>query len=89
MIKISQIMENRTYPESGKLLYDYISPLLSKNQSVTLDLNGVDSLPSMILNASIGVAAREYGAETIKKNVVFFHVSRAQAERLKEYFSRL
>jgi len=89
MIKISQIMENRTYPESGKLLYDYISPLLSKNQSVTLDLNGVDSLPSMFLNASIGVAAREYGAETIKKNVVFFHVSRAQAERLKEYFSRL
>lgn len=89
MIKISQIMENRTYPESGKVLYDYISPLLSKNQSVTLDLNGVDSLPSMFLNASIGVAAREYGAETIKKNVVFFHVSRAQAERLKEYFSRL
>ena len=89
MIKISQIMENRTYPESGKLLYDYISPLLSKNQSVTLDLNGVDSLPSMFLNASIGVAAREYGAETIKKNVVFFHVSRAHAERLKEYFSRL
>jgi len=89
MIKISQIMENRTYPESGKVLYDYMSPLLSKNQSVTLDLNGVDSLPSMFLNASIGVAAREYGAETIKRNVVFFHVSRAQADRLKEYFSRL
>ena len=89
MIKISQIMENRTYPESGKVLYDYMAPLLSKNQSVTLDLNGVDSLPSMFLNASIGVAAREYGAETIKKNVVFFNVSRAQAERLKEYFSRL
>ncbi len=82
-------MENRTYPESGKVLYDYMSPLLSKNQSVTLDLNGVDSLPSMFLNASIGVAAREYGAETIKRNVVFFHVSRAQADRLKEYFSRL
>lgn len=89
MIQVSQIMKDRTYPESGKVLYDSISPLLSERQSVILDLEGVISLPSMFLNASIGLAAQKYGAETIKKNIVFYHVSRAQAERLKEYFARL
>lgn len=89
MIQLSQIMENRTYPESGKVLYDSMAPLLAQDQSVTLDLSGVISLPSMFLNASFGKAAKNYGSEIVKKNIVFYHVSRAQAERLREYFSRL
>ena len=71
------------------MLYDYMSPLLANGESVTLDLAGVISLPSMFLNASIGMAAREYGIESIKKNIAFRNVTKTQAERLKEYFSRL
>ena len=89
MIQVSQLMADRPYPESGQMLYDYMSPLLAKGENVTLDLAGVISLPSMFLNASIGMAARNYGAETIKKNIVFYHVTKSQAERLREYFSRL
>ena len=89
MIQLSQLMADRPYPESGQMLYDYMSPLLANGESVTLDLAGVISLPSMFLNASIGMAAREYGVESIKKNIAFRHVTKTQAERLKEYFSRL
>ena len=89
MIQVSQLMADRPYPESGQMLYDYMSPLLANGKSVTLDLAGVISLPSMFLNASIGMAARNYGADTIKKNIVFYHVTKSQAERLREYFSRL
>lgn len=89
MIQLSQLMADRPYPESGQMLYDYMSPLLANGESVTLDLAGVISLPSMFLNASIGMAAREYGVETIKKNIAFRNVTKIQAERLKEYFSRL
>jgi len=89
MIQISQLMADRPYPESGQMLYDYMSPLLAKGENVTLDLAGVISLPSMFLNASIGMAAREYGIETIKKNIAFRNVTKTQAERLKEYFERL
>ena len=89
MIQLSQLMADRPYPESGQMLYDYMSPLLANGESVVLDLAGVISLPSMFLNASIGMAARDFGVEKIKKSIVFQHVTRSQADRLKEYFSRL
>lgn len=89
MIQLSQLMADRPYPESGQMLYDYMSPLLANGESVTLDLAGVISLPSMFLNASIGMAAREYGIESIKKNIAFRNVTKTQAERLREYFARL
>ena len=89
MIQLAQIMKDRTYPESGSVLYDTMIPLLSADQKVILDMADVISLPSMFLNASIGMAAQKYGAEKIKKSIVFHHVSRTQAERLKEYFARL
>lgn len=89
MIQLSQLMADRPYPESGQMLYDYISPLLANGESVTLDMTGVVSLPSMFLNASIGMAARNFGVETIKKNIAFRNVTKTQADRLKEYFARL
>ena len=54
MIKLAQIMKDRTYPESGSVLYDSIAPLLTRDEKVALDLDGVIALPSMFLNASIG-----------------------------------
>ena len=89
MIQLAQIMKDRTYPESGSVLYDTMLPLLSTNQKVVLDMADVISLPSMFLNASIGMAAQKYGTEKVRKSVVFHHVTKAQAERLKEYFARL
>lgn len=89
MIRLSQLMNGRTYPESGGVLYDHMSPLLDADQKIVLDLSDVISLPSMFLNASIGLAAKNYGAEKVKKSVTFSHVTKAQAERLQEYFSRL
>lgn len=89
MIQLSQLMADRPYPESGQMLYDYMSPLLANDESVTLDMTGVISLPSMFLNASIGMAARNFGVDAIKKNIAFRNVTKAQAERLKEYFARL
>ena len=63
MIKLAQIMKDRTYPESGSVLYDSIAPLLTRDEKVALDLDGVIALPSMFLNASIGMAANEFGAD--------------------------
>ena len=89
MIQLSQIMVNRTYPESGQVLYDTMIPLLSADQQVVLDMADVISLPSMFLNASIGMVVQKYGAEKVKKSVVFHHVTKAQAERLKDHFAML
>lgn len=53
-IKILPIMSGRTYPDAGALLYDRIAPILDTEDSIILDLEGVDLLPSMFLNVSIG-----------------------------------
>lgn len=83
MIKLAQIMKDRTYPESGSVLYDSIAPLLTRDEKVALDLDGVIALPSMFLNASIGMAANEFGADVVKKNVVFTMCQRPRLSGLK------
>ena len=35
MIQLSQLMADKPYPESGQMLYDYMSPLLANGESVT------------------------------------------------------
>lgn len=89
MIQLSELMTGKTYPESGAALYSDIVQLLKQGEMVNIDLHNVISLPSMFLNASFGKIANEYGADTLKSRVTFHHITKAQAERLRDYFSRL
>ena len=89
MIQLANLMDGRSFPDSGNLLYQDMTRLLDVNKTVSIDLTGVISIPTMFLNASIGRAVDHYGVEKIKQSVVFYHITKGQAERLKEYFSRL
>ena len=88
MIELIDILSNRSYPESGAILYDILCQAMKGNSKIEIDLEGVVSLPSIFLNASFGKAIAIYGVDRIKHSTRFHHISKTQAERLKEYFER-
>ena len=87
-VELKDILNNRPYPESGAILYDILCKTMKDNSKVEIDLEGVVSLPSIFLNASFGKAVALYGVDRVKHSTRFHHISRTQAERLKEYFER-
>ena len=80
-------MQNRSYPESGNVLYDQMVENISSSEKVVLDLDGVVALPTMFLNVSIGKFLDTYGVDELKQKVSFARVTASQAERLKNYIN--
>lgn len=87
-IKLLPIINGRTYPDAGAMLYDKLISLLVTENSIVLDLNGVDLLPSMFLNVSLGRIIKEYGVQTIKK-ISFKNITQSQAQRIKDYIVKV
>jgi len=88
MIQLFQLMQDKSYPESGELLYKILDDAIKNDKRVDIDMTDVISLPSMFLNASFGKAFVLYGKDSIKQRTKFYHIGKSQAERLGEYFLR-
>ncbi len=89
MIRLLEIMNlKQNYPESGTFLYETIVPLLQNGEPIDIDMTGVVSMPSMFLHTSIGRLKEEYGDVGIKK-LAFHNITRAQADRLRDYIARV
>ena len=54
---------------------------------LSIDMNGVSSLPSILLNVSLGRIIDEKGKGTLK-NYVVSQITKLQAIRLKDYIMR-
>lgn len=81
-------MQDRTFPDAGSSLFDMINTALDAGDSVILDMNGVDVLPSMFLNPSIGRIVKERGISTMSR-FTFRNISRNQLERLRTYVNKI
>lgn len=88
MIQLFQLMQDKSYPESGDLLYKILDEAIKKGENIDIDMTNVISLPSMFLNASFGRAFVTFGKDAVKQRTKFYHIGKSQAERLNEYFLR-
>lgn len=87
-IKLNDVMNGRDFPDAGKRLYDLIVDNINQCSKITIDLEGISSLPSMFLNVSIGQYMDEYGLDSLKNKISFVKITKAQAERIKEYIDK-
>lgn len=74
--------------EAGKVFYVKIKDAISQNQKLNVNMEGVTSLPSILLNASIGRIIDENGKNAVKEHVGFTMITKQQALRLKDYLNR-
>ena len=49
-IKLYDVMEGKDFPMAGSSLYDIIRENMNSSDKITIDMEGVSSLPSMFLN---------------------------------------
>lgn len=89
VINIQDILKDRTYPEAGDALYNKLSQYIDKEDKIVLDMTGVDSLPSMFLNTSIGRFIDTYGLDLLRSKLSFSKINSTQAERIKSYIQRI
>ncbi len=85
-VEVLPIMQGRSYPDAGDALYQAIAPLLDDTEEkITLDMSGVQGIPSMFLTMSIGRIIRERGADYLKQKVKFINVLSGDANRIRSY----
>lgn len=83
---MNDILQNTNNLEhAGNVLYDDIKKAIARKEHVSIDMNGVSSLPSILLNVSLGRIIDGKGKETLKNYVVFRQITKQQALRLKDY----
>lgn len=87
-IKLYDVMEGKDFLTAGSSLYDIIRENMNSSDKITINMEGVSSLPSIFLNVSIGKFIDEFGFETLKKKISFAKITKLQAERLTDYISR-
>lgn len=87
-IELQFVLENRTYPDAGTIVFSMIEEMLVSEGKIVLDMNGVSALPSMFLNVSIGAFIDKYGVETLKKRIAFANISTVQTQHLKSYLEK-
>ncbi len=88
-INIFELLENQSYPQAGDALYARMLHELERENKVVLDMSGVDSLPSMFLNTSIGRYINEYGFDKLREKMSFSNIGASQAQRIKEYIQKV
>lgn len=53
--------------EQGQIIYDIIFPLLEKNNEVTLDFSGIESIITPFLNVAIGKLYENYSSSQLQR----------------------
>lgn len=87
-IKVIDLMRNNTYPEAGHALFVAMTECMDKGENINMDLSGVDVLPSMLLNMSLGRYIETYGLTQLQKRLSFSSITKAQADRIRDYISK-
>lgn len=64
-----------------------LSPVLDTDARIILDMDGVDDLPTLFLNPSIGRIVKERGVSAMSR-FTFRNISRNQMERLMTYVDK-
>lgn len=68
-------------------MFDMLSPVLDTDARIILDMDGVDDLPTLFLNPSIGRIVKERGVSAMSR-FTFRNISRNQIERLMTYVDK-
>jgi hypothetical protein len=87
IIKLKDILNNRSYPDAGAELLNYIECEINNNGKIIIDMEGVSAIPTMFMNMSFAVIIDKYGIIKAKKMLSFANISKLQIERIKKYFS--
>lgn len=86
MLQLADLMKGKSYPDSGRELYEVLLDAICNSKVVEINMSGVEALPSMFLNTSFRPIIKEKGLDSLIKSFKLYNVSKSQIERIKRYF---
>lgn len=86
-ISLNEILKGKTYPEAGTAFFNVLKQAINTNQKLRIDMEGVDSIPTMFMTNSFGRIMDEYGVKKLKETMMFSHISKSQIDRIKKYLA--
>lgn len=87
IIKLKSILEGKSYPDAGDVLFTIIDNSITNSDKVMIDMIDVVSIPTMFMNTSFGEIIDKYGIDLLKKSIGFKNITKVQLERIKKYLS--
>lgn len=85
-VTLNDLLQGLTYPEAGSKFYDILREVITVNETIQVNMEGVTGLPTMFMNTSFGKIMSEFGVERLKKSMIFKNISKVQIERIGKYF---
>ena len=86
-ILLSDILNNNDYANGGTVVYDIAQMAISNNDIIVIDMQNVDSFPTVFMNTSFGKLMDNFGVDRTKKSFRFKNILKTQVERISKYFS--
>lgn len=86
-ILVKDLLINGSYPEGGEKLYQLANPLIKDNQFVNIDMNEVESIPTLFMNTSFAKLITDFGKEKVMSTLRFYNISKTQLDRIRKYFN--
>lgn len=84
---LNDILKSKPYPEAGTDFCDILREAIQNADTLQIDMTGVDSIPTMFMTTSFGCIMQDFGAEKLKKTMIFKNITKVQIERIKKYIN--
>ena len=85
-ISIKEILDGRNYADAGKILFEKIQQILQDNNSVSIDMKDVESVPTSFMNTSFGDLMNVYGIDKVRESLYFKNITNSMIQRFRKYF---
>ena len=85
---LKEILKNKSYTDCGYDLYAIAESAIEVGDTVSLDMQDVQSVPTLFMNTSFGELIDKYGIEKTKRLFLFNNVSKSLIERIQSYFDK-
>ena len=87
-IILKEILKDKSYTDCGYDLYAIAEKAIDSGDTVSLDMQDVQSIPTLFMNTSFGDLIEKYGIEETKKIFLFKNINKSLIDRIQSYFDK-
>jgi len=87
VIALHNLLESNNYADSGSIVFKYAQEAVLDNEIIVIDMDFVDSVPTVFMNTSFGALMDIHGVEKTKKLFKFRNILKSQVDRITKYFN--
>lgn len=84
-VALNNLLSGKSYPEAGAELGTILGDAILHEDTVQIDMDGVDAIPTMFMTTSFGIVISQFGIEKLKKTMLFRNITNVQIERIGKY----